>query len=162
MKLLSTLFAAAFLATAALAQDARAPFAYAIGNAKSADGFTTYGVSATAPSMSPDKGHQIKFVLSRASSRGGMSWNYFMLSTGKSKSLAQVQTMIAAALRKFPAAPAGSELAKLGDIKYGGELKLIARGPDQLEFAYDPPMASGNPVLSAADASAFASILATR
>ena len=42
----------------------------------------------------------------------------------------------------------------------GGELKLVARGANELEFAYDPPMNSGNPRLSAADAAAFAQILA--
>lgn len=158
-KFLSALVAVATLALTAQAQDARAPFAYAIGNAKSADGMVTYGVSATAPSKSAEKGQQLKFVVTRMTGRG-TDWNYFMLSTGKSKSMAQVQAMIAAALAKLPTAAPGTELCKLGDIKYGGELKLVVRGPNELEFAYDPAMNNGNPRLNAADAAAFARILA--
>ncbi|MBS0656718.1 MAG: hypothetical protein JSR82_00560 [Verrucomicrobia bacterium] len=156
---LTTLCAVAVLALTAGAQEARAPFAYTLGNAKSSDGTVSYSVSATAPSKSAEKGQQLKFVISRTTGRG-TDWNYFMLGTGKSKSLAQVQSMLAAALAKFPAAPAGTELCKIGDIKYGGELKLVSRGANELEFAYDPPMNSGNPRLSAADAAAFAQILA--
>lgn len=159
--LLLALVSAVFFAGNLTAQEspARASFAYALGNAKSADGLSTYAVSATAPSMSPEKGHQLKFSISRLGAGGGSSWNYFMVGTGKSKSVAQIQSLIAAGLRKFPGAAAGTELCKIGDIKYGGELKLIARSANELEFAFDPAIRSGNPRLSAADVAAFAEIL---
>ncbi len=155
----STGFSLSALAQEAAAAPQRTPFAFSFGSAKSADGFDMYSVSGTAPSMSAEKGHQLKFATTRSSGGGRESWSYFLVGTGKSKSVAQIQTMLAEALRKFPGSAPGAELCKIGDIKYGGELKLVVRSARELEFAFDPAIRSGNPKLSPADAAAFASIL---
>ena len=90
---------------------------------------------------------------------GGLTFQYFSLSTGRSKSLAQVQALFADAFGRAAAAPAGAELAKLGDIRFGGEVRVVSLGGGGVELAYNPAMSSGNPRLTPGEAAAFAQIL---
>ena len=117
-------------------------------------------VLATAPKGSAEKGQQIKFVLDSArGAASGRAWQYFVVSTGRSKSLAQVQAMFADAFARAPSAPAGAELCLLGDIKYGGEVHVVSRGGGAVELVYNPSMTIGNPVLSPGQTTAFAKLL---
>lgn len=156
----STLVVLALLVSgtsSALAEDpGKAPFAYALGS-KTA-GANNYSISATAPRGSKLNSQTIRFALKKAEGRS-QTWGFFLISTGKSKSQAQIEQLLAQALRKFPGSAPGTVLAKIGDIKYGGEVRVVAEGPNVLVFAYDPPLNPANPRLTADDAAAFAEIL---
>ena len=134
----------------------KVPFAYALGS--KSNGANNYSISATAPRGSKLNSQTIRFALKRSDS-GSQTWGFFLISTGKSKTQAQLEQLLAQAFRKFPGSAAGTELAKIGDIKYGGEVRVMAEGPNALVFAYDPPLNPANPRLNAADAAAFAEIL---
>jgi len=92
------------------------------------------------------------------------SWSTheFQVATGASKSLAQLQALLGDALRRGFTAPAGSVLVKVGDIKHGGEVRLVARGGGAVDFAYQPALEHGNPSLSAGETAAFAQIVGKR
>jgi len=63
--------------------------------------------------------------------------------TGKSKTLQQVTDGIKDAFSKFlSGAPANQELYKIGDIKFGGELRVVVESAEVLRFDYLKP--SGN------------------
>lgn len=142
---------------AALADEpGKAAFAYAIGS-KTA-GANNYSVSATAPRGAKQNGQTIRFAMKKADG-GGQTWSFFLISTGRSKTQAQLEQLLADAFRKFPTAAPGAELAKIGDIKFGGEVRVIAEKPSALVFAYNPAMSSANPRLGPADVAAFAEIL---
>lgn len=129
----------------------------AIGQATRGD--TTYAVSATAPLNSPVKGQRLRLLV-RGRTVGGTETGFVLINTGKSKTLGELTQTLAQAMRHFAAggAPAGQEFAKIGDIRYGGEMRLVAETPDRLVFRYDPP--TPHPVsVSRADALAFANIL---
>jgi hypothetical protein len=51
-------------------------------------------------------------------------------------------------------------LLKVGDIKYGGEVHIVARGGGAVDFAYKPALEGGNPALSPGETAAFAQLLA--
>ena len=67
--------------------------------------------------------------------------------------------MFADGFARAALAPPGAELCKLGDIAYGGEVRLVARGNGATALIYTPPLSTGNPVFSAAESVAFAQIL---
>ncbi len=124
-----------------------------------ADGSASYQVLATAPLDSAAKGQRIQFV-SRETGVGRSSTAYTVVNTGKSKTLGQLAETLGAGLRKFSAGGAapGQEFGKVGDLRYGGELRLVAVDANALRFEYNPPTA--RPVtFSRADAAAFAGIL---
>ena len=145
---------------AAMADDSgKAAFAYAIGS-KSA-GANNYSISATAPRGAKLNSQTIRFAMKKADF-GGQTWSFFLISTGKSKTQAQLEQLLGDAFRKFPSAAPGTELGKIGDIKYGGEVRVVAEGRNAMVFAYNPPMNPANPRLTASDAAAFAEILLAR
>lgn len=120
---------------------------------------TSYAVFATAPLDSAEKGQRLQFV-TRESGPGRTATAYTIVNTGKSKTLGQLAENLGSGLRRFAGGggAAGQEFAKVGDIRYGGELRLVAVGTDSLRFQYNPPTA--RPVtFTRADAGAFASIL---
>lgn len=139
----------------------RPAFAYSFGSAPAADSGAACSVQATAAKGSPEKAQQLKFVLDRKGTPGpgGFTFQYFTLSTGRSKSLAQVQAMFGDAFARAASAPAGVELAKLGDIRFGGEVRVVSLGGGGVELAYNPAMNSGNPRLTPGETAAFAQIL---
>lgn len=114
-------------------------------------------LSASAPSRSPLTRQQLQFFIA-SPSFGGWTTHRFLVQTGSSKSLAAVQSLLAEALKQSSTATAGTELAKIGDIKFGGELRVVAMGGG-VTFAYNPALPSGNPDLTAGEAAAFAELL---
>ena len=146
-----------FAISSARAEDSgKAAFAYALGS--KTVGANHYSISATAPRGSKLNSQTIRFALKK-SDTGSQTWGFFLISTGKSKTQLQIEQLLAQAFRKFPGSAPGTELAKIGDIKYGGEVRVMAEGPNALVFAYNPPLNPANPRLNAADAAAFAEIL---
>lgn len=132
--------------------------AHKLGSQETADRDSFCTVTASAPSKSPLTRQQIQFYVERADF-GGWSSYRFVVGTGASKSQAAVQSLLGQGLRQAASASAGTELAKLGDIKYGGEMRLTAKGNGGAEFVYNPPLENDNPVLSASEAAAFAELL---
>ena len=123
------------------------------------DGSLNYQVFATAPLNAAEKGQRIQFV-TRETGGGRSSTAYTIVNTGKSKTLGQLTETLGGAFRKFSAGGAapGQEFGKVGDLRYGGELRLVAVDANSLRFEYNPPTA--RPVtFSRADAAAFAGIL---
>jgi hypothetical protein len=138
-------------------QVASTEFPNSLGTLRAEDSSATCSVALSAPSGSPLKNQKINFILNRGT-LGKYSAQEFTISTGTSKSLGQLQSLLASALRRGAAAPAGTELAKVGDIRFGGELRLVAQGEGQVEYVYNPASEHA-PRLSAGEASAFAALL---
>lgn len=118
----------------------------------------TCSIGLSAPSGSALKNQKINFVINR-STAGSWSEQEFPVATGSSKSLAELQMQLGAALHRGLTAPAGTQLAKVGDIQYGGEVRLVARGGGQVDFLYQPAVEGGNPNLSAGETAVFARLL---
>ena len=168
----SVLFTAAFLALvapgAAFAQTPPPPapgdllpveIGHATGRGGDGAGSSNYQVLATAPLNAAEKGQRLQFV-TRESGAGRASTAYTVVNTGKSKTLGQLAETLGAGLRRFAAgggAP-GQEFAKVGDLRYGGELRLVAVDANSLRFEYNPPTAR-SVTFTRADAAAFAGIL---
>ena len=140
-------------------QQSRSPaFAHSLGSATAQDSGAKCSIGTSAPSGSPLKSQEINFVIER----GDMSsWttHEFPVATGASKSLGELQALLGSALRRGRTSPAGVNLAKVGDIKYGGEVTLLSRGGGAVDFVYQPVIEGGNPRLSAGETAAFAQLL---
>lgn len=136
----------------------RGSLPHKIGSATAGDTGAVCSVSATAPSGSATNRQQLQFYVER-DDFGGWSTHRFLVATGGSRTLADVQKSLGGALREGATAAPGAELAKIGDIKLGGELRILAKGAGKVEFAYNPALPSGNPVLSSGEAAAFAEAL---
>ena len=109
-------------------------FPFEIGHAAKAG--TVYIVSATQPATSKLTGQKIRLKIFE---RTGVdtATRYFMFATGKYKTVAQLDTILAETFRRFLATPppaAGQELGKIGDLKHGGEVRFIATSTDILRF----------------------------
>lgn len=135
-----------------------APLEYALGKGSTADGISNCSLSASAPSKSPLKRQQLQFAFRRTGPAGWVVQR-MIVQTGASKSQADLQSLLAAALRKSGGAARGDELAKIGDIRFGGELRLVADGNGGTSFLYNPGMPDGNPTLSAEEGGLFANLL---
>lgn len=135
-----------------------AGFSHSLGSAKAQDSGARCSIGLSAPSGSPLKSQQINFMVERGDLS---SWttHEFPVATGASKSLAELQSLLGGALRRGLTAPAGSRLAKVGDIQFGGEVSLIARGGGAVDFIYQPALEGGNPRLSPGETAAFAQLL---
>lgn len=133
-------------------------FSHSLGSATAQDSGAKCSIGLTAPAGSPLKSQQINFVVERGDLS---SWttHEFPVATGASKSLADLQALLGGALRRGLTAPAGSRLTKVGDIKYGGEVSLVARGGGAVDFVYQPALEHGNPRLSPGETAAFAQLL---
>jgi hypothetical protein len=135
-------------------------FSYPLGSVKAVPDGVLCSVQATAPRASAAKAQQMKFVVDyQGQQTGPANFRYYLVSTGRSKSLAQVQAMFADGFARAALAPPGTELCKLGDIAFGGEVRLVARGNGETAMIYNPSLSTGNPVFSPAETAAFAQIL---
>lgn len=142
--------AGALLGNLAFAESepALATLPIAVGEARvqSGDGTGVYSVSVSGPLL--EKSQEIRFIA---------YWDGFdpeikgrnrttrtaTVKTGKTKTLAEVVGSLKDAFSRFLAAPpttaANQDLVKIGNIKYGGELHLIAESNDVLRFDYQNP-----------------------
>lgn len=135
-----------------------APLIHSLGERPTEDGQSECSLSASAPPMSPLKRQQLQFAV-RRSGPGGWFLVRLLVQTGASKSQAEIQSLLATALRKAESAARGDELAKIGNIRFGGELRLLADGAGGTTFAYNPGLPEGNPTLSAEESAVFADLL---
>ena len=140
-------------------QKSRSPaYSNSLGSAKAQDSGATCSIVASAPTGSPLKSQQIRFVVERGDF-SSWSTHEFEVATGAWKSQAELQALLGDALRRGLTARAGSELVKVGDINHGGEVRLVARGGGAVDFAYQPALEHGNPRLSVGEAAAFTRLL---
>ncbi len=109
-------------------------FSFEIGH--SAKSGAVYTVEATQPVTSKLTGQKVrlKVVTMEGLSR---TTHDFTFATGKHKTVAQIDTLLSEVFHRFlsnppPAAP-GQEIGRIGDARYGGEVRFVAE-PNQLRF----------------------------
>jgi len=157
--LLSAILLSGCAAPSGESPDSTSPkFSHSLGSARAQDSGANCSIGASAPAGSPLKSQQLRFVVERGDLS---SWttHEFQVATGASKSQAELQALLGGALRRGLTARAGTELAKVGDIQFGGEVRVVARGGGAVDFAYQPALEHGNPSLSAGETAAFARLL---
>ncbi len=74
--------------------------------------------------------------------RQGTFTHYLTINTGKYKTLEQLKGIVADMFRHFLAGAASAapntDLGKIGDARYGGEMHFMVDGPDALRCDYTP------------------------
>jgi hypothetical protein len=96
--------------------------------------------------------------------RQGSSSRNVSINTGKFKTVGQLNAMVAGIFRRFLALDRATvpnqELGKIGDVRYGGELRFMAESPKTLRFDYEPRTAPDRAIrFSRADVQAFLGLL---
>ena len=110
---------------------ATAPMSFGNKLGTSTAGGATYTVEATQPANSGAKSQRVRFT-SVAPTGSGTTTRYFIINTGKYKRVAQLNGYLLETFRKFlSGAPANAEVGKIGDIKYGGEIRFVVETPSQ-------------------------------
>ena len=114
-----------------------------------------YSVVATQPIDSKAVSQKLRFVIEEdglrevtaasgeTMQREGRASRYLTINAGKYKNLGQLKTIVAGVFRRFLAGSlaVGTELGKIGDARYGGEIHFVAAGPDLLRCDYVPDAA---------------------
>ena len=121
----------------------------------------TYTVKATQPPDSKLKSQRVRFT-SITKTADGSTTKYFTINTGKYKTVAQLDAYLHDAFARFLAgATANTEVGKVGDLKYGGEIRFVVESPDVLRY---DTITAGEPdaslTLPRAEVAAYAVILA--
>ena len=164
-----------FLPSWVHAQDAAAPsepatvtasaFSYELGHAEnSREGVSaTYSVRATQPFDSKLASQKIQLERN-GSSPGVTTHRTLVVNTGKYKTVGADERvhrrgLFAAFYRRRPRP--GQELGKIGDVRYGGEIRFVAASADQLDYHVVSSTGQDNAGrFDGADVQAFLSILA--
>lgn len=109
-------------------------FAFEIGHAARAG--AVYTVEATQPATSKLTGQKVRLKIVESVGLDRTT-RYFTLATGKHKTVAQLNAVVTEIFRRFLATPppaANAELGKIGDLRYGGEVRFVVESPDSLRF----------------------------
>ena len=121
----------------------------------------TYTVDATQPAGSALKSQRVRFN-AIVPTGTGKTTRYFIINTGKYKTVAQLNAYLRESFNKFlSGAPANAEVGKIGDIKYGGEIRFVVEKPGDT-LRYESMTAGEQPssmMLSKAEVAAYAAIL---
>ena len=115
-------------------------FDYTIGN-RAVEGAvsTVHTVQSTQPYNSPNKSAKIRFTVRESDAKGTMT-HLLTVNTGKYKTVSQMSATLADIFRKFlSAAPTGQEIGKIGDVRYGGEIRFFAESRDVLRYEWVVP-----------------------
>lgn len=133
-------------------------FDYDLGT-RNVDG-ATCGVKATQPVDSKLKSQRVRFT-AVVPHTGGSTTRYFTVNTGKYKTVAQLAASLREAFAKYLAgAPANTEVGKVGDIKYGGEIRFVVESPDVLLYnTMTPGEPNASMKLSKEEVTAYVAIL---
>ncbi len=120
----------------------------------------SYTVKATQPPDSKLKSQRVRFT-SVANTANGTTTHYFTINTGKYKTVGQLDAYLHDTFAKFLAgAPVNAELGKVGDAKYGGEIRFVVVSPDALRYdTVTPGEPDGSMTLPRAEVAAYAAIL---
>ena len=161
--LLTFLPAAGLRAQAAAPAAATATAPMTFGNTlgtRTMDG-ATYTVEATQPADSALKSQRVRFTAVVTTSTGKTT-RYFIVNTGKYKTVSQLNASLRETFGKFlSGAPANAEVGKVGDIKYGGEIRFVVQTPNDT-LRYESMTAGEQPgtmALPHAEVAAYAAIL---
>ena len=116
----------------------------------------TYTVEATEPADSGLKSQRVRFT-AVVPTGTGKTTRYFMINTGKYKTVAQLDAYLRESFGKFlSGAPANTEVGKVGDIKYG-----VVEAPNDT-LRYEAATAGEQPssmMLTRAEVTAYVAIL---
>ena len=126
------------------------------------DGHTIYTIRATTADAKLT-GQKIRFLI-HATSSGGTSDRQLTVNTGKYKTVPQMEAVIADIFRRFfdgGTTAVGKEIGKIGDVRYGGEIRFTAESADSLRYDIVKPEgpASGGGHFDRTQAQAFAAML---
>ena len=107
-----------------------------------------YTVASTLPIASKAVNQKLRFTVEesglrevtdsggRTGGQQGTFTHYLTINTGKYKTLDQLKSIVADVFRRFLATGASvapnTDLGKIGDARYGGELHFVVEGPDVL------------------------------
>ena len=135
-------------------------FDYKLGSG-TVDG-AAYTVEGTQPAKSSRKSQRVGFT-AVAPTGTGTTTRYFIINTGKYKTVAQLDAYLLDVFNKFltGGAPANPEIGKVGDIKYGGEIRFVVETPNKT-LRYESATAGEQPssmTLPYAEVSAYSVIL---
>ena len=95
---------------------------------------TVYSLRATEPPDSKLTGQKIRLAITTTTPQGTFT-RLLNLNTGKHKTVAQLCASLRDIFRKdqtLGANASGQDLGKVGDIKFGGEVRFVAESPEQL------------------------------
>lgn len=97
---------------------------------------TVFTLYATQPRDSKSVGQKIRISIVDTNP-GGKYTRFINLNTGKHKTIAQLCATLRDIFRKYqttPASATGTVVGKIGDIKYGGEVRFVAESIDRLRY----------------------------
>lgn len=95
---------------------------------------TVYTLRATQPRDSKQVSQIIRLTAEETDPRGTFT-RVISLRTGKYKTVGQFCDVVRDILRKYVSGTAnGQELGKIGDLRYGGEVRFVAESPDALRY----------------------------
>ena len=159
--LLTLLPVAGLRAQSAAPAAATAPMSFGANlGTRTVDG-ATYTVEATQPVNSGLKSQRVRFT-AVVPTGTGTTTRYFMINTGKYKTVAQLDAYLLEVFRKFlTGAPASVEVGKVGDIKYGGEIRFVVDTPNKV-LRYESMTAGEQPssmMLTRTEVEAYTAIL---
>ena len=97
---------------------------------------SVFSLRATQPSGSKLTGQKVRMTVEDTSPQGTKT-RQLSLNTGKHKTVDQFCASLRDILRKYQTLgtrAAGQEIGKIGDIKYGGEIRFVAESPEHLRY----------------------------
>ena len=100
------------------------------------DTHSVYSLRATEPIASSQVSQKVRLTVEDTTPQGTTT-RQLSLSTGKHKTVAQLCTELRDIFRKYMGARrfgAGSEVGKIGDAKYGGEIRFVVESEDYLRY----------------------------
>ena len=117
---------------------APANFGYELGHLGQDEAGThsVFSLRATQPGGSKLTGQKVRLIVEETSPQGSKT-RQLSLSTGKHKTVDQFCAGLRDIFRKYQtlgAGAAGQEIGKIGDIKYGGEIRFVAESPEHLRY----------------------------
>ena len=113
-------------------------FGYELGHVAEDEAGThsVFSLRATQPSGSKLTGQKVRLIVEDTSAQGSKT-RQLSLNTGKHKTVDQFCASLRDIFRKYQtigAGAAGQEIGKIGDIKYGGEIRFVAESPEHLRY----------------------------
>ena len=93
-------------------------------------------LKATQPRDSRLTGQKVRLIIEDTTAQGTRT-RLLSLSTGKHKTVGQFCENLRDIFRKYQTSSgsaSGQEIGKIGDLKYGGEVRFVAESPDHLRY----------------------------
>ena len=125
-------------AVSSLPAAAPVSFGYELGHVSEIEAGTesVFSLRATQPSGSKLTGQKVRLIVEDRSAQGTKT-RLLSLNTGKHKTVDQFCAGLRDIFRKYQTLGSnatGQEIGKVGDIKYGGEIRFVAESPEHLRY----------------------------